>query len=531
MRNALVSTLLCAVAAAGGADGAAALLKGGDAAKAESEARKLYQADPKNADALIVLADAMLALDRAEEVWTLLEAAEPVHGGDARLHLRWGHAFLKLAEQSLRESQGGAGLDTTNLFLDAKRMYEQALARDAKNVEAVYGMAYVAYSTGAVDEAKTLLAKALGIGKTHAPTHALQALLLYNERQYAAAEEGYRRARELDDSDPMVCLMLGHTQVAQGKLADAKASYLYTLKRHPDYAPAIRVGLCAMVRNDWAKLAPILQEALKEIRNSAPLWFYAGFAHLQGGANKDALAAFQEARKLDARNAQYAYYVGYALEADGKAEEALEQYREALRLDPAFDEPAYRFQGIATMKADIERAEKLYEELIKLAPGNALIHNNYALLLRDWAERRGATGNDPPQEVRRRIRRSGEVYEIAASLSEDDPQIQSDTGLLFEFYPCNRDDAKAERYFTRALVRSDYLYRDAFDGLARLCRRARRWEVLRDFAEGVVAAIDRGGVAIAPTGGGEPRELATETPGLRARAEAALAEANQKLGS
>jgi len=531
MRIALVLLLIAGVVLAGGADGAMALLKKGEYAKAEAEARKLYESDAKNADALIVLAEAMLKQDRPEEVWTLLEAAEPTHGKDTRLHVRWGDAFLKLAEQSLRDNQGGAGLDTTNLFLDARRMYEQARALDAKSVEAVYGIAYVAYSTGSVDEAKTLLGEALAISKAHGPTHALLALLLYREQQYPAAEEGYRRARELDDSDPMLCLMLGHTLVAQGKLPEAKAAYLYTLKRHPDYAPAIRVGLLAMVRNDWGKVAPILQEALKEIKNSAPLWFYAGFAHLQNQANKDALTAFREALKLDKANAQYVYYIGYALEADGKAEEALDHYRQALRMSPEFSEAAFRFEGLATTKADIDRTEKMYEELIQLATGNALIHNNYALLLRDWAERRGATGNDPPAEVRKRIKRAGEVYEIAARLLEEDSQIQSDTGLLFEFYPCNRDDDKAERYFTRSLVKSEYLYRDAFDGLARLCRRTKRWEVLRDFAEGVIGSIERGGVAIAPTGGGEPRELPTETPGLKARAEAALAEANKKLAS
>ncbi|MGH7163305.1 MAG: hypothetical protein ACREID_07460, partial [Planctomycetota bacterium] len=209
--------------------------------------------------------------------------------------------------------------------------------------------------------------------------------------------------------------------------------------------------------------------------------------------------------------------------------EALDFYRKSLRADPGLDDAAYRFQGLIANQEDFDQAEKLYEELVKLAPGNGLIHNNFGLRLRDWAEPRGAQKPDPPTEVKRKIRRSSEVYEIAARLLPEDAQIQSDTGLLFEFYPCIRDDDKAQSYFTRSLELSDYCYRDAFDGLARLCRRAGRWQILQEYAANVIDSLDNGGQAIAPVSGSEPQALLNETPGLRARAEAALREAEGHL--
>jgi hypothetical protein len=101
---------------------------------------------------------------------------------------------------------------------------------------------------------------------------------------------------------------------------------------------------------------------------------------------------------------------------------------------------------------------------------------------------------------------------------------------MFEFYPCNFDAAKAKRYFTRSLNISGYVYRDAFDGLFRLCVRTGDWKTLRDYAANVIDALDEGGrQAIAPEGSGPPKELPNETPGLLTRARSAFKQAEEKL--
>jgi hypothetical protein len=100
---------------------------------------------------------------------------------------------------------------------------------------------------------------------------------------------------------------------------------------------------------------------------------------------------------------------------------------------------------------------------------------------------------------------------------------------MFQYYPCNFDAKKAKAYFTRSLELSDYAYRDAFDGLARLCQQTKDWETLADYAERVVGSMERGNHAIAPAGGGAAAALPNESPGLKARAEAALRLAQAKL--
>jgi len=553
MRIASLLLLLALPALAGGADDAKALLAKGEAAKAAETARKAAKANPTDIAAWLVVADAMIAQGTPEDAMGDLETAIAKNKDEPKLWLKLGDVNMRFAEK-LRDSGSSDGMTITNYYLDAERCYGEALKRDEKSAEAVFGMANANYWSGTPDgkdKAKKLLADCLGLDKDFAKAHALQAFILYSDGmelakqqkqddampKFQAAETAYATAIKLGDKDPIDIVRYGHTLLAQERLDEAKAAYIAALKAGPMDKTPIVSGLYH-VANRYAKtpswgnenLKPLLEEAAKQVPQSPMVWFYLAYCQALESDWDAALKSYSKAKDLDPKNPAYVYQVGYMHERKGDGEKALNCYREALKMAPNYTEVALRFQGIILARAqDIDRAEKLFDELIKLSPDNVDVLNNYALVLRDWCEStRRATDKDPPAEVRRRIKRSGEVYEMAAALSND-PQIQSDTGLLFEYYPCNFDADKAKRYFTRSLQESDYAYRDAFDGLDRLCKKTGDWATLADYAERVVGSMERGNNAIAPAGGGPAKAVPNESPGLKARAEAALRLAQEKL--
>lgn len=528
MRTLALLFVASSIALAGGADGPAALLKKGEAKKAAEEAERLAKADAKNIDAWLVLADALLAQGAPDQAWDKIEPAIDANPKEARLCMKLADIFIRMAEdaQLQPETSGQA----RGYYADARRWYHDASKLDPKSADAIYGEAFAAYWLSELDDARKLLADALAVNPSHGKTHLFQAEMFYREKKYAEAETKFESALKLDDSDPVMCLHYGHALFAQGKNDQAKAAYIRTLKRHPTYEAAILSGLLYLVNKDYSKAVPILLEATKEAGNSGPLWFYVGFAYTKAKASKDAEAAFRKSLEIAPNDARTLHYLGLLLEENGDRAGAFEQYKRSLRANADYVDPASRIQSMILAEDDIDAREKLFEELIRLAPNQAWILNNYALVLRDWAEARGAHGDEnPPTDVKRRIGRSAEIYEKAAALAPEDPQIQSDTGLLFDWYPCIRDDRKAFEYFKRSLDLSGHCYRDAFDGLARVCRRTKDWETLAEYAGGVVQAIEEGGIAIAPIGGNPPAEHPGETPGLRARAEAALREARANL--
>jgi tetratricopeptide (TPR) repeat protein len=215
----------------------------------------------------------------------------------------------------------------------------------------------------------------------------------------------------------------------------------------------------------------------------------------------------------------------------GDEGKALDFYRKALAQQPDQPQATEKFYGLVVAKAsDMDRAEKLFDELVRLSPATSYVLNDYALLLRNWCESSGKHLDDsPPGDVKRRLKRSAEVYELAAKAAPDDPQIQSDTGLLFWYYPCTFDGNKAKSYLKRSLDLSDYSYLDAWNGLDKLCRKISDWETLAEYAERVVGAMERGVVPTSPVGGGAPEPRPNEKAGMQARADAALKLAQEKL--
>ena len=529
MRLAAFVMIIGPLALAGAEDQAAALLNKGKYKEAAKAAKAVAARNPKNIEAWLILADALLAQGEPEEAWSAVEdEALKKNPGDTRLLVKLGDIYVKNAEK-LRQNQG-AGLDIQNFYLDAMRVYDEALEKDPKSVDAVYGIAYVDYSSGKAKEARDGLARALGIKKDHARSHALQARMFYNEKKYSEAATSYATARSLDDSDPNVCYYYAHSLIGSGKKDEARAAYKYMLKRHPNDGRSISVGLKA-VCDDPEKFTAGLVEWSKEITNSAKVWEYLGNDARQRSEWKACYENYAKASRLQPDDSVYYYWMGFARESSGEGSDALALYKEALKRQPGLDDAANRVERLLISGGDFDSAVRGYEKLIKLVPENANVHNNFGYMLRNWAEARGASKTaNPPGAVRRSIKRAGEVYEIAAELAPDSAQIQSDTGLLFEFYPVTRDDKKAERYFCKSLERSGFLYRDAFDGLNRLCRRTGNWEILKDYAEGVMEAIDDGDRAVAPRGGAEPVDLTVqESRALRARAAQAYKHAEAKL--
>ena len=550
MRAILFLAVLPTLVFAGDADPAAALLAKGQHTEAAEAARELLKKNAKNVDAWIVLADALIAAGTPEHAWTELELGIEANPGAQALSLRLGDVFIRLAEKA--QAAGGDGMTITNYYLDAERMYDDVLAKNPTSADALYGKAVANWWIGRDEtkaQAKKLLADCLAADKNHGKAHALQADILYYDssamKNEADRKAGFSQAQSkyeiaakfVADAEQTWYVRWGHSCYGQGKFEEAKAAYLEGLKRHPDQDAAIRSGLYTLANigekeTVMDRRIAYLEAAAQAAPTSPLVHYHLGYSYAQKERFEDALKAYRKAAEVAPGVAEYQFRVGYVNERMGNAREALELYRKTLQLQPDHQDATSQFFRLVAMRQpNLAEAEPLLDELLKLSPNTGWVHNDYALLLRNWAEATGThKQKDPPEEVRRRLKRSAEIYEIAARLEPNEPQYQSDTGLLFEFYPCIEDAEKAKNYFSRSLELSEFTYRDAFDGLDRICRRTKDWETLRFYAESVVGALeDQGRQAVAPVGASPPRELPNETPGMLARAKAAMAAADKGM--
>ncbi|MHC4451254.1 MAG: tetratricopeptide repeat protein [Planctomycetota bacterium] len=478
-------------------------------------------AEPRTANESLEIARGQVEQGQLEDAWETLDEALEAYPKDVRLCIALGDVFLQLA------SGGQDASAISNYYFDAERMYDAALTADPKSADAVFGKARANFSlsgmvAGSKQKAAAAVSRCLALDPAHRGALALKGHLLYGERKYAEAARCYERA----ERDVTVSVRIGHCAYAQGKSEEAKKGYIEALRRHPDSDIPIRSGLYHLAGKDWRKTVDLLCEATDVAPQSVPAWFYLGYAHYTRKDWEPAIYAFGKAGELDPKYSNAHYYRGAAMVQHGDGDRAFRPLRRALQANPAHREAADAFDR--QIRAARRRNGKfmwLYDQLLELAPDNPWIRNNYAYSLRDRAEMSGAANTaEIPDALRRMLRRSAEVYEQAARLRPDDPQIQSDTGLIHEFYPAIHDDKKAAAYFTRALDLTDSRYRDALNGLIRLCERTRDWKILHQYTSEAAAAFAGGERGLYPTEAGEilpTSDLGTKL--LRAEVESALA--------
>jgi len=375
----------------------------------------------------------------------------------------------------------------------------------SQEIDGLLDVADEAIAGERLDDALAALEKAESLSDEDARASLRLADLFYAHRRYESAADRYSEALARGAREEHVHIRHGHALYALGRLDAAKVAYLSGLAEYPESDSPLRNGLYFLAGSDWAAAGDLLAEATRAVPDSPTAWSYYGFSLALTKQWTAARAALLRSEALGPLSANDLVVLARAEAAGGDIDAARGRLRDALELDPNHQAAALEFEklirpagGEAVSPADVLAG---YDELAGLAPSNPSVQNNCGFVLRNMAEELGAANTvDIPDGVRALLERSVKAYETVAALVPDDPQFQSDTGLVYEFYPAIRNDPKALRFFVRALEMSGHVYRDAFNGLERVCTRSGDWETLAMHAEKVVEALESGREGVAPGG-------------------------------
>jgi tetratricopeptide (TPR) repeat protein len=127
-----------------------------------------------------------------------------------------------------------------------------------------------------------------------------EALALYDGERYAEAQAAYRKAIELDPTDPVLYFNLAIVHQRQGELPESAAAYLEATKRDPQYAEA------------WNGLGCVLGELERP---------------------KEAVVAFRRAVQLVPTYGDAHFNLASELEQQGQVAAANDHWRRYLKLD------------------------------------------------------------------------------------------------------------------------------------------------------------------------------------------------------
>jgi predicted O-linked N-acetylglucosamine transferase (SPINDLY family) len=304
-------------------------------------------------------ADSLIAEgNRAEDAGDLARACE-LYRRAVSLAPRLAKAHLNL----------GVGLEASGDAAGALAAYEKALAIDPASPAANYNLGKLLYTRGAYGEAERRLKQALESRPQFPEGHIVRGYALHalGELEPAASELETGLAQRPEDDAARAALSRVRGAIAvrsaiehhrAGRWSEAQARYQAVLEQDPENVDAhYNLGRVLHAQGKFAQAIASFRQALE----LAPEQF--------------------ETLKPDYAAAHCSR--GTELLALGRFEEAANSYKEALKLDPASIEARYNL-GIACRDlGDRDNAIQCFREVIGLQPGLAAAHYCLGHLLRE----------------------------------------------------------------------------------------------------------------------------------------------------
>jgi tetratricopeptide (TPR) repeat protein len=484
---------------------------------AQARAAALVAKNPRDVEAILLLANAMASMRDPAGAIAEIEEALRVSPDSSR-------AMLTL---------GSVRLQTGNTK-EAEAAFRSAIALDPSSIDAQLAFASFLMASERLTEAEATLKKVIGIEPKHLLANRMLAAVYLATKRPAEAEAPLKVVADASNTaaarfqladyyvatfrpgvaasilhplsaDPATFaeaeLRLAMLDRVDGKAAEGHKRLDGILAKSPNWAPAL------VVKAQWLTAENKFDEALAAAKaavsadlNSAPAHFALAAVQEQRHEVADATKSYEEVLKLNPRASAAQIALSRLSLASGATEKSL-QYAGSARLqDPSsLEARAVLVKGLI-VKGDLARAESEIAALLKGAPDAATSHSLNGSLL--------ATRNDAVA-ARRSFQRALELeprsYDALAGLTYLDlkaknpaaaiARLESEVSkrpadaplleLLASAYSAAGDSGKAEQTLRRA-VSADSRYVAGYTRLAELYVQQRRIDEALAEYEGIV---------------------------------------------
>lgn len=202
--------------------------------------------------------------------------------------------------------------------------------------------------------------------------------------QFAAAENGFRKAAELNPSYAEAYINLGVTLHEQGRTEEAISAYQHALKINSNYAEAYsNLGNSLKEQRQFTEAVAAYERALEIKPIYAEAHNNLGVAQHAMGDLDRAILSFRRAIEINPNYFEAYNNMGVMLQEQAKWEDALSSFEHALAIKPSYAE-AYHNKG-NTLKEMGRLAEAIfaYQRAIDIRPTYAEAYCNKGVALQE----------------------------------------------------------------------------------------------------------------------------------------------------
>ena len=381
------------------ADGISAFERG-DKTKAKLFFQQALKIDPRNVDAHTYLG--MVAADANElnEAERHFAAAASLAPSEPSTRNNYGAILMRLgrgtqaraefeASLKLNPDQPSALTNLSQIYFDRGqpddlRRARSLLERAGKNtsdpqishalVITCLKLGQALIEKGLIDEAVAELNTAAAIDPTNTDVVLNLSRAQFLKKDLRAAGRTLESAVARGSESAKIYAALAEIYGADGHFENAIPAMRLAVQRDPQNEMYhFRYGLLLIDSHAPAAGIVRLQEALKQLPNSARLWLALGIAEFTHGQNVEAEISFKRSLAIDTKLVPALAYLGVTYAERGQYDQAITFYEQAIALNPQLAALHYLAADtiLKTSNADTTRAEKYLRRATELDPNLA----------------------------------------------------------------------------------------------------------------------------------------------------------------
>jgi tetratricopeptide (TPR) repeat protein len=297
-----------------------------------------------------------------------------------------------------RRVELGLAYEANGQMVLARECYEQALARDPSQARWWYRLAMVRAQGGDLRGAIAAVDRAKAILPPYAPAFWRQGLWLLDEGDEAGAERAFRRAMEIDPSDPRGALGLARLELRRHRYAAAVQRTQQVIAEHPEHRYAhhlLGTAFRALGRADDARFALAVgatsQPEWPDPWNLVVIQYRRGYAALLREAEAHfasrqldaATILLERLRQTHSEDVGVMSKLGAVYFESNRVDEAVRLLTKAVEREPARLEARINLALCYWKRKDFDRAVAQADAAIALTPGAGAAYRAKGLALRD----------------------------------------------------------------------------------------------------------------------------------------------------
>ena len=264
----------------------------------------------------------------------------------------------------------------------AERLYQQVLADNPRNADALHLLGVVAYQVGRHEIAVNLITHAIEIDPQQVEAYNNLGIVFKEQKKLEKSIQTYHKAIEINPDHAEAHYNLGNAYQEQGKSEKSIQAYHKAIKIQPDYAEVYNnLGIVFKEQGKLEKSIQAYHKAIEIKPNYAEAYNNLGNAYQGQGKSEKSIQAYHKAIEIKPNYMQVYNNMGNAYQEQGELKPAIQAYHKAIKIQPSSAEAHNNLGNAYQEQGELKLAIQAYHKAIKIQPNFAEAHNNLGQIL------------------------------------------------------------------------------------------------------------------------------------------------------